>query len=135
VFVVGIYVDNLQIVHSVVLDENGDPLDKDSFYAKFKKRLEKEWDVVDEGPMVDMLAIQAEYLPSGAIKLHQRKYIESMIERFYPHGLPRATKRAALPFSPDIRERVDAALEGSTAAEPAHHHKHIAISSPVAHEV
>jgi len=39
IFAIGIYVDNLQIVHSAELDEDGIPLDSSSFYAKFLDRL------------------------------------------------------------------------------------------------
>ena len=57
------------------------------------------WDVVDEGPMEDLLGIEVEYLADGSIKLHQRRYIEKIVARFLPKGpLPhvRAGKLAAL---------------------------------------
>ena len=50
IFSVGIYVDNMQIVHSAELDENGIAVDDNSFYAKFMSRLRDDWDVIDEGP-------------------------------------------------------------------------------------
>ena len=55
IFSVGIYVDNMQIVHSAELDENGIAVDDNSFYAKFMRRLRDDWDVIDEGPMTDLL--------------------------------------------------------------------------------
>ena len=39
IFAVGIYVDNLQIVHSADVDVDGVPADSNSFYAKFIDRL------------------------------------------------------------------------------------------------
>ena len=57
IFSVGIYVDNMQIVHSAELDENGIAVDDNSFYAKFMSRLRDDWDVIDEGPMTDLLGI------------------------------------------------------------------------------
>ena len=57
-FVLGVYLDNLQIAHSAELDVDGWLTDVSSFYAKFLSKLVAEWDVVDEGPMEDLLAIQ-----------------------------------------------------------------------------
>jgi hypothetical protein len=45
----------MQIVHSAELDENGIAVDDNSFYAKFMRRLRDDWDVIDEGPMTDLL--------------------------------------------------------------------------------
>ena len=61
VFAVGVYVDNLQIVHSATLDADGGALDKTSFYNKFVTKLNTDWDVVDEGEMDDLLGMQAIY--------------------------------------------------------------------------
>ena len=73
-FAVGIYVDNLQIVHSAELNSNGDAVDPNSFYAKFMLQLRKDWDVVDEGPMEDLLGIECTTNSDGSITLHQSKY-------------------------------------------------------------
>ena len=32
--------------------------------------------------MEDLLGIEVEYNPDGSIKLHQRKYIEKIVDRF-----------------------------------------------------
>ena len=45
----------MQIVHSAELDKNGIAVDDNSFYAKFMRRLRDDWDVIDEGPMTDLL--------------------------------------------------------------------------------
>lgn len=109
-FAVGIYVDNLQIVHSAELDDDGEAIDPNSFYAKFVKQLRTDWDVIDEGPMTDLLGIEVEYHKDGAILLHQSKYINKMIERFYPNGIPTSASKCSLPFSPKLGERIKTAL-------------------------
>ena len=78
-FAVGIYVDNLQIVYSAELNSDGDAVDQNSYYAKFMRQLRKDWDIVDEGPMEDLLGIECNTNPDGSITLHQNKYINSMI--------------------------------------------------------
>ena len=85
-FAIGVYVDNLQIVHSAALDENGDAIDGNSFYSKFMSRLRKDWDVVDEGPMSDLLGIDCDRRPDGSILLNQGKYIQKMLAKFAPNG-------------------------------------------------
>ena len=53
---VGLYVDNLQIVHSAALDTSGRG-PKGCAYNAFMDILAKDWEVVDEGPMEDLLGI------------------------------------------------------------------------------
>ena len=118
IFAVGIYVDNMQIVHSAELNEDGDPLDSSSFYAKFISRLRTDWDVVDEGPMIDLLGIDCDRAADGSILLHQSAYVRKMLTRFAPDG-PKH-KRCSTPYSANLPRLVIEALEGSTAAEPAH---------------
>ena len=65
-FAVGIYVDNMQIVHSAVIDENGDATDPNSYYAKFMKQVREDWEVVDEGPMKALLGIEVRHTPPGS---------------------------------------------------------------------
>jgi hypothetical protein len=117
-FTVGIYVDNLQIVHSAELDDDGNPLKDGTFYGKFISQLRKDWDIVDEGPMADLLGIQAKHNPNGSITLHQQKYIEAMLARFYPKGLPQSVARASLPYTMDIRGHVIDALEQESCLHP-----------------
>ena len=76
---VGCYVDNLQIAHSVELDDNGRG-PAGCAYNTFMDALNREWKVVDEGPMEDLLGIEVDYLEDGAIKLHQSKYVQKMVE-------------------------------------------------------
>ena len=78
-FVVGVYVDNLQVIHSADLDGNGDAVDKSSFYYRFSDQLRRDWDIVDEGPMIDLLAIEVKRHDDGSIKLHQRSYVDKLL--------------------------------------------------------
>lgn len=51
-------------VHSAELDENGRGPDGCAYNA-FVDALRRDWDVVDEGPMEDLLGIEVEYLEAG----------------------------------------------------------------------
>ena len=75
IFALGIYVDNLQTVHSAALNDDGEAEDSNSFYAKFMSQLRADWDVVDEGPMTDLLGIECDHRPDGSILLHQGSYV------------------------------------------------------------
>ena len=86
-FAVGFYVDNLQIVHSTAVDSDGNAVDPRSFYAKFISQLRKDWDIVDEGPMEDLLGIEGQACEDGSLLLHQAKYIRKMLSRFFQNGL------------------------------------------------
>ena len=109
-FTIGVYVDNLQLVHSVPIDENGDASDPDSYLARFLTMLRNDWDVVDEGPMTDLLGMECEHQPDGSIKLHQKKYIDKLLARYLPHGPPTRAKADCLPYSDQIHNHVEAAL-------------------------
>ena len=118
IFSVGIYVDNMQIVHSAELDETGAALDENSFYARFMNRLRDDWDVIDEGPMTDLLGIDCDKQPDGSILLHQDRYIRTMLSRFAPDGP--VHKRCSIPYSADLPRLVIEAFEGSSADAPSH---------------
>ena len=40
------------------------------------------WDVVDEGPMDDLLGIEVQRNKDGTITLHQHSYISKLVRRF-----------------------------------------------------
>ena len=113
----GVYVDNLQIVHSEKLDENGRG-SNGCFYNKFMDALAHDWDVTDEGPMEDLLGIEIEYLSDGSIKLHQKKYIEKIVERFMPKGPTNVVQRGSLPFSKDFLQNIVDALSQTEVEHP-----------------
>ena len=118
IFSVGIYVDNMQIVHSAELNGDGDAIDADSYYAKFMKQLRADWDIVDEGPMTDLLGIDCDKQPDGSILLHQGRYIRKMLSNYAPDG-PKH-KRCSVPYTSDLPRLVIEAYEGSDANSPAY---------------
>ena len=113
---IGVYVDNLQVVHSVALDSNGKG-PAGCAYNAFLERLSADWDIVDEGPMEDLLGIEVDYLPDGSIKLHQATYIRKLVERFCPHGA-RSDAGTRLPYTPSFLQSVADALSLPAGSHP-----------------
>ena len=107
---IGVYVDNLIIVHSAEVDDNGDALDSNTFLSKFLTKLRAKWEVVDEGPMVDLLGMECERLSDGSIKLHQSNYVGKLLARFLPHGPPSDVKRDCLPYSHALPSLIEDAI-------------------------
>ena len=90
IITVGVYVNNLQIVHSAKLNSSGRG-PAGCAYKKFMDQLTLDWEVTDEGPMDDLLGIEIDYLDNGSIKLHQTSYINKIVSRFMSDGtLPKA---------------------------------------------
>ena len=120
-FVLGVYVDNLQIAHSAELDVDGWPTDASTFYAKFLSKLVAEWDV---GPMEDLLAIQLRVNNDGSYTLHQEAYVLKLLAKYAPNGPPAHVQRNSLPYSNDLNENIIKALsvDGASAKEPAYPH-------------
>ena len=116
ILTIGVYVDNLQVVHSVALDSDGKG-PAGCAYNSFMDRLASDWDVVDEGPMEDLLGIEVDYLPDGSIKLHQTTYIRKLIERFCPDGA-RSGAGTKLPYSPSFLQSVADALSLPAGSHP-----------------
>ena len=114
---VGVYVDNLQIVHSAKLDANGRG-PEGCVYNQFMDDFSRRWDVTDEGPMEDLLGIEVEYNADGSIKLHQRKYIEKVVSRFLPSGPLSKAQRNSLPYSDMFLKHVNDSLSQSTVEHP-----------------
>jgi len=109
IITIGVYVDNLQIVHSAVLDADGRG-PAGCAYNSFMDSLAGDWDITDEGPMEDLLGIEVDYLADGAIKLHQTSYIKKLVERFLPHGPLEKVQRGSLPYSSDFLKHIADAL-------------------------
>ena len=109
ILTMGVYVDNLQIVHSVELDAKGRG-PEGCAYNKFMDQITADWDVIDEGPMEDLLGIEVEYNDNGSITLHQRKYIEKIVQRFLPDGPIAKAQRNSLPYSDDFLSNINEAL-------------------------
>ena len=114
---IGIYVDNLQIVHSAELDGAGrGPVG--CYYNTFVDALAARWEVVDEGPMEDLLGIEIEYFANGSIKLHQEKYIKKIVERFLPDGPLPNVQAKSMPYSEDFLSVISDALADTEPAKP-----------------
>ena len=75
-------------------------------YNAFVDALQRDWDVVDEGPMEDLLGIEVEYLSDGSIKLHQQRYIEKVVARFLPKGPLPHVQANSLPYSSNFRQNL-----------------------------
>ena len=117
IITIGVYVDNLQIVHSAVLNAEGRG-PSGCAYNTFMDSLTRDWDITDEGPMEDLLGIEVDYLPDGAIKLHQTSYVKKLIERFLPHGPLEKVQRGSLPYSSDFLKHIADALALPPASYP-----------------
>jgi hypothetical protein len=123
-FAIGCYVDNLVIAHSaeVLPDGTADP---SSFYSRFTKALCKRWDVLDEGPLDDLLGMEVKINDDGSITVHQSKYVRKLLDKYLPDGLPDCIPGpmvdAPLPYSPRIRELVDEAAGPHTKGSPPPH--------------
>ena len=104
-------------MHSAVLDAAGRG-PKGCAYNAFVDALSGDWEVVDEGPMDDLLGIEVERNADGSIKLHQRKYIKKIVERFLPSGPSARVQRNSLPYSPTFLENVNAALAQTSVEYP-----------------
>ena len=109
VVTIGLYVDNLQIVHSVELDSKGRG-PRGCEYNRFMDALASDWSVTDEGPMDDLLGIEIQRNKNGSITLHQRKYIEKLVARFLPHGPSNRVQNNSMPYSQDFSQHIANAL-------------------------
>ena len=116
IITVGVYVDNLQIVHSARLNADGRG-PSGCAYNTFMDKLAADWDVTDEGPMEDLLGIEVDYLPDGSIKLHQTSYIRKLVQRFCPRG-HRSDASTKLPYSPSFMQSVADALALPAGSHP-----------------
>ena len=117
VLTLGLYVDNLQLVHSVTLDAKGRG-PSGCAYNAFMDALASRWDITDEGPMEDLLGIEVQYNADGSIKLHQQKYIEKIVSRFLPDGPIGKAQRNSMPYSSDFLQHVNDALSQTECEHP-----------------
>ena len=117
-FICGIYVDNLQIATSVGVDDDGKPLDPNSFYARFMAAVDSDWDVVDEGEMTDLLSIQVRRNANGSITLHMENYIETLLAKYQPDGPSSRVQQKSMPYTSEFEARIAVALSLGSTAEP-----------------
>ena len=104
-------------------DANGDAIDAKSFYHRFVTKLRQEWDVIDEGVMTDLLAIEVRYNNDDSMTLHQLAYVRKLLEKYMPNvadfpWIPRDT----LPYSSKFNANLAAALDDplNKSAHPLH---------------
>ena len=119
-FLVGIYVDNLQIATSALLDANGNALDANSFYAKFIAAVHNDWDVIDEGEMIDLLSIQVRRNDNGSITLHMSNFIDNLLGKYLPDGPSSRVQEKSMPYTNEFEARLAVALSLGSTAEPAY---------------
>ena len=102
IILLGCYVDDLLVCTSHE--------DKISLFQAFSSNLQRDWEVEDEGEAVDLLNVQFAKTECG-ILLHQRPYIEKMLARFSPDGIPLEFQRNKTPCTADlptlVRETMD----------------------------
>ena len=117
IITIGVYVDNLQIVHSAKLDDAGRG-PAGCAYNKFMDALAARWKVTDEGPMDDLLGMEVDYHSDGAVTLHQRKYVSKVVERFLPNGPSSNVQRNSLPYSENFLQHVNESLSMASCEHP-----------------
>ena len=101
----GCYVDDLLICTSQTNDG--------SIFRKFVKALKSRWEIDEEEEAVDLLNVHFTKSEKG-ILLHQRPYIESLVDRYAPDGIPLSFQRNWAPCSGDLPELVRRAMSSDT---------------------
>ena len=101
VIILGCYVDDLLVCASHT--DNG------SLFKAFVKALKKDWEIDDEGEAVDLLNVHFAKTNKG-ILLHQRPYIETMVAKYAPDGIPLAFQKNWTPCNNDLPELVRRAM-------------------------
>ena len=51
-----------------------------------RRSVDRDWDIVDEGVMTDLLAIEVRYNNDGSLTLHQEAYVRKLLEKYMPNG-------------------------------------------------
>ena len=103
--VVGVYVDDLAVAYKQ--DGAG------SLYQSFVDALSA-WQVEDEGELNDLLGIDFSN-SGGVVSMSQSRYIDKLIERYLPDGVPPSVQPNRRPHSDDLPELVADALSQSDA--------------------
>ena len=101
----GCYVDDLLICTSRT--------DKDSVFRHFISALGDRWEIDDEGEAVDLLNVHFTKSDTGII-LHQKPYIESLVQRYAPDGIPLSFQKNWTPCNGDLPELVRRAMSDTS---------------------
>ena len=110
VILLGCYVDDLLVCAS--------HSDEASMFSEFVSKLSADWEIEKEGEAVDLLNVHFKRTDNG-VYLHQRPYIESMISKYAPDGVPLSFQRNWAPCSGDLPELVRRAMSDAAARDPA----------------
>ena len=105
---IGCYVDDLLICTSHT--------DEGSVFKRLVNSLKQDWEIDDEGEAVDLLNVHFTKTDSGVL-LHQRPYIESMVNKYIPDGVPLAFQRNWTPCTNDLPELVRRATDTTVTPE------------------
>lgn len=115
--IVGCYVDNLQIASSVPFNDDGS-VPQGTILHEFYSKFSADWDIVDEGPLVDLLGIELLEHEDGSITIHQSTYISKMIDRFMPNGVPKHVQKNSVPYSDSFLSNMVDALSKEAGDHP-----------------
>ena len=115
--IVGCYVDNLQIASTTSFN-NDDSVPQGTALHQFYTQFCADWDIVDEGPLVDLLGIELIKHDNGAVTIHQSKYISKMVERFMPDGVPKHVQRNSVPYSDTFLQNMVDGLSKEAGCHP-----------------
>ena len=91
--IIGMYVDDLFVLHSHD--------DAHSLYQRFTADLTHTWEAEDEGEVSDLLNVEFTRSSAG-VKLSQGGYIDTLVERFCPDGVPLSFHDNQAPAAPDF---------------------------------
>jgi hypothetical protein len=107
---VGVYVDDLCVCASHT--------DAHSLYARFVSDLQSRWEVEDEGEITDLLGIEISRVDDSVI-LRQTAYIDRLVERYCPDGVPARVQASSVPCTADLPQHVADALSSQDEPSPA----------------
>jgi len=101
---IGVYVDDLAVAYEFDDDH--------SLYQSFFVDISTRWNIEDEGEISDLLGVEFDYGSSSptSIKLHQKGYIDRMLETFLPDGIPATFQQNKTPSTDDLAQIVADAL-------------------------
>ena len=99
--IIGCYVDDLFCAYSHD--------DEYSLYHKFTSKLEKAWDVEDEGDVHDLLNVEIQR-EGNVVSLKQTGYIERLFSEFLPNGIPKCFQSVKTPCDDKLEVTVVAAV-------------------------
>ena len=78
-------------------------------YHKFTSKLEKAWDVEDEGDVHDLLNVEIQR-EGNVVSLKQTSYIERLFSEFLPNGIPKCFQSVKTPCDDKLEVTVVAAV-------------------------